>query len=198
MTEVIHNTLHLTIPGTFVTREELTLRVKIPDYPDTLPRADRIGDRATGWRQIVIPIELVESVCVFDPTITFSPGAQELCLERGVAVNFLREYGRLLARFTGVADLSATLRRIQLRAADNPPKAAAIARSFIAGKLQNFRNSLLRAMQEMTDPEEKRQLQVGTEQLARHLSDLARLTPPADALEVVNDPVLQFPRSSSE
>ena len=34
-------------------------------------------------------------------------------------------------------------------------------------------------MQETTDPDEQRQLQVGTEQLARHLSDLARLTPPA-------------------
>ena len=50
---------------------------------------------------------------------------------------------------TGVADTSVTLRRTQFRAADDGAKCVAVARQIIAGKIQNNRNSLLRAASEM-------------------------------------------------
>ena len=176
MADIVDQTLHLTSPGTSVTREGLALLVEVAEYPAGLPRPDRTRAAAIGWRRMSLPIDQLDSVCVFDPAITFSPGAQELCLDHGVAVNFLREYGRLLARFTGVADRSAAVRRTQFRAADTPGIAATIARSLVAGRLQNSRNLLLRAILDTSDSREQQRLRAGAEELARHLHDLARLS----------------------
>jgi CRISPR-associated protein Cas1 len=100
-----------------------------------------------------------------------------LCWEHDVAVHFLSEWGYLQARLTGVADTSVTLRRAQFRAADDPARCAAIARAIIAGKLQNSRNSLLRAARESEIPQDKSQIEAGTDALARSIQDLGRWTP---------------------
>jgi CRISPR-associated protein Cas1 len=171
------NTLYLTTPGTYVSRDHLTLQVEVPVYPDGLPPEQRTRDSATGQRKIAIPIHHLESICVFG-LATLSPPALDLCWEHGVAVNYLNEWGRLHARLTGVADTSVTLRRTQFRAADDPAKCASIARQIIAGKLQNSRNSLLRAARESTDPEDKQRLDDVTDGLGRqirHLPGLADL-----------------------
>jgi len=177
MTNVIDRTLHLTSPGTLVTREKLGLQVKVAKDSVGASRVSLTPDDPAAWRFIQIPIEELESVCVFDPTISFSPGAQELCLERGVALNFLREHGRSLARFTGVADQSGGVRRAQLRAADNPANSADLARTFVAGRLENSRNQLHRAFQEAGDSGERRRLSAAIEQLTHQAHDLARMTP---------------------
>jgi len=91
-----------------------------------------------------------------------------------VAVNYLSEYGHLQARMTGVADTSVTLRRAQFRAADDPAKCAAIARQIIAGKLQNSRNSLLRAAREAGVEEERCRLTEAAEVLAGQIHELGR------------------------
>lgn len=176
MANVIDRTLHLTSPGTLVTSEEHILQLKVAHCPQRVPWSDPSQVDTAAWRVIRIPIEELESVCVFDPTISISPGAQELCLEQGVAVNFLRGHGRSLTRFTGVADRSAPVRRAQFRAADHPAKAAALAKTFVAGKLENSRNVLHRAIQETSDTSEKRRLAAAIEQLTHELHDLARLT----------------------
>jgi CRISPR-associated protein Cas1 len=99
-----------------------------------------------------------------------------LCWENGVAVNYLSEFGYLQARMTGVADTSVTLRRAQFRAADDPAKCAAIARQIIAGKLQNSRNSLLRAARENDSPDDRARLTEATDALARQIESLGRWT----------------------
>jgi CRISPR-associated protein Cas1 len=86
-----------------------------------------------------------------------------------VAVNFLSEHGHFQARLTGVADTSVTLRRTQFRAADDPARCAAIARQIVAGKLQNSRNSLLRAARETDGNEERNRLQGVVDALARQV-----------------------------
>ena len=175
MPEIIQNTLYLTTGGTFVNRDHLTLQVEVPVYPEELPREKRTRDQATDWRKVSIPIHHLESVCAFGP-VTITPPALDLCWEHGVAVNFLSEWGYLQARLTGVADTSVTLRRAQFRAADVSSKCAGIARQIIAGKLQNSRNSLLRAARETDSSEEQTRLTEATDAIARQIQDLGRWT----------------------
>jgi CRISP-associated protein Cas1 len=176
MSDIAQNTLYLTTHSTFVNRDHLTLQVEVPVYPEDLPPEQRTRDRATEWRKLSIPIHHLESLCAFGP-VTITPPALDLCWEHGVAVNFLSEFGYLQARMTGVADTSVTLRRAQFRAADDPGKCAAIARQIIAGKLQNSRNSLLRAARESENPVANSQLEQAAESLARQIQDLGRWTP---------------------
>ena len=154
--KVAQNTLYLMTPGTFVTRDHLTLRIEI----------DHV-------LKLAVPIHHLEAVCVFGPNTITAP-ALELCWEHGVAVNFLTEWGRLQARLTGVADTSVTLRRTQFRVADDRETSASIARQCIAGKIQNARQSLLRSARESGSEEERAQIQSAIDALARHLQALGK------------------------
>src|SRR5258708_4355590 len=175
MGDIQQNTLYLTTPASYVARDHLTLQVEVPLYPDGLPAAERIRERGSDWRKLSIPIHMLESICVFGPS-TISAPALDLCWEHGVAVNYLSEFGYLQARMTGVADTSVLLRRAQFRAADDPAKCAGIARQIIAGKLQNSRNSLLRAGRETdsADPAVRDALLGATDALSRQIQDLGR------------------------
>jgi CRISP-associated protein Cas1 len=175
MDSVQQNTLYLTTPGSYVARDHLTLQVEVPVYPADLPPEDRNPKSAIGNRKLSVPIHHLESVCVFGPS-TVSPPALDLCWEHGVAVNYLSEFGYLQARMTGVADTSVTLRRAQFRAADDSAKCAGIARQIIAGKLQNSRNSLLRAARETDSTDERVRLTEATDALARQIQELGRWT----------------------
>lgn len=175
MDSIAQNTLYLTTPGSYVARDHLTLQVKVPLRPDGVPvTADDLKSEILNFKSLSIPIHHLESVCVFGPS-TISPPALDLCWEHGVAVNFLTESGYLQARLTGVADTSVTLRRAQFRASDDPAKCAGIARQIIAGKMQNSRNSLLRAARESEI--HKSQIGEATDALARQIETLGRWTP---------------------
>src|SRR5216684_6921429 len=173
--DIQQNTLYLTTPASYVARDHLTLQIEVPLYPDDLPRAERRRERASDWKKLSIPIHNLESICVFGPS-TISPPALDLCWEHGVAVNYLSEFGYLQARMTGVADTSVLLRRAQFRAADDAATCAGIARQIIAGKLQNSRNSLLRAGRETDSPDESARLTEATDALSRQIQELGRWT----------------------
>lgn len=177
MPDVIQNTLYLTTPATLVSRDHLTLLVEVPQYPPDLPPEKRNRQTATDWRKVSLPIHNLESICAFG-AISMTPPALALCWKQGVAVNYLTENGYLLARLTGVADTSVTLRRAQFRAADDSAKVAGIARNIVAGKIQNSRNSLLRAGRESNEsqiPNPKSEIQAATDALGRHIGSLAAL-----------------------
>jgi CRISPR-associated protein Cas1 len=174
--DIQQNTLYLTTHGSYVARDHLTLQVEVPVYPENLPREERSRELATDWRKLSIPIHMLESICVFGAS-SISPPALDLCWEHGVAVNYLSEFGYLQARMTGVADTSVLLRRAQFRAADDSGKCAAIARQIIAGKLQNSRNSLLRAGRETDSADERARVTAATDALARQIQELGRWTP---------------------
>jgi CRISPR-associated protein Cas1 len=175
MPEVIQNTLYLTTPATLVSRDHLTLQVEVPVYPADLPAGERQRDRATEWRKVSIPVHHLESLCAFG-AVAITPPALALCWEHGVAVNFLSEWGYLQARMTGVADTSVTLRRAQFRAADTLSQCAGIARQIIAGKIQNSRNSLLRAGRETDSADERSRLTEAADALARQIQELGLWT----------------------
>ncbi len=179
MPEVIQNTLYLTTPHSYVARDHLTLQVEVPVFPPDLPDEERTRDKAASWKKVSLPIHHLESICIFGPSIILTAPAMALCWEHGAAVNYLTEWGKLQARMTGVADTSVLLRRTQFRAADDPARAARISRNIIAGKIQNARNSLLRAARENDNEEECAKLTATTEAMARQLRDLdpARAAP---------------------
>jgi CRISPR-associated protein Cas1 len=171
MDSIQQNTLYLTTVGSYVGRDHLTLQIEVPVYPDELPLEERTKDKATGNRKLAVPIHHLESICVFGAS-TISPPALDLCWENGVAVNYLSAFGHLQARMTGVADTSVTLRRTHFRVADDPIKCAGIVRQIVAGKIQNCRNSLLRACRENDAPLEATQLTGAIDALGRQIQDL--------------------------
>ena len=177
--DIQQNTLYLLTPGSYVSRDHLTLYVEVPVYPAELAPAERTRENAVDWKKVSIPIHHLESLCVFGPSTVTAP-ALDLCWEHGVAVNYLSEFGRFQARLTGVADTSVTLRRTQFRVADDAHKSAGIARQMVAGKIQNARNSLLRAARENDAPAEQAQLEGVIAGLARQIRLLAQV-PRAEA-----------------
>jgi CRISPR-associated endonuclease Cas1 len=124
--------------------------------------------------KLAVPIHHLESVCVFGQSIV-SPAALELCWEHGVPVNYFSENGYFVGRWEGVTNTSVMLRRAQYRAADSPNAAALLARQFVAGKLQNSRQSLLRSARETEKPEEERELRAAAAEIARLLQRLRDL-----------------------
>lgn len=152
--EIKQNTLYLTTQNSYVSRDHLTLRIEV--------------DREL---KLAVPIHHLESVCIFGQSL-ISPAALELCWQNGVSVNYFSEHGYFLGRWEGVANTSVLLRRAQYRAADNPQVVASIARQFVAGKLQNSRQSLLRSARETDNSEEEQSLRSAAAEIARILRRL--------------------------
>lgn len=150
--EVKQNTLYLTTSGNYISRDHLTLRIE-----------------ADKQLKLVIPIHHIESICSFGLN-TISPAALQLCWENGVSVNFFTENGYLQGRWEGVANKSVILRRIQFRLADDKDFCTKISRYFIAGKIQNCRQSILRTGREI----DSEQVKEKTKNIADDLADILR------------------------
>jgi CRISPR-associated protein Cas1 len=126
MTNVL-NTLFVTTPKAYVAVEGETLKV-------------RVG----GETRVQIPSHHLSAlVCI--GLVSVSPEAMAACAERGVAIVFLSMSGRYLARVEGRTGATPTLRRAQYAIAERPERSAALARSFVCGKIANSRAQLLRA-----------------------------------------------------
>ncbi len=104
--------------------------------------------------------------------VGFSPFLLGLCGERGVAVSFLTENGRFLARVQGPVSGNVLLRREQYRRADDPTSSAGVARSVIAGKIANSRTVILRALRDRPDS-------VGAESLKAATLSWLSISPPS-------------------
>jgi CRISPR-associated protein Cas1 len=153
--EVQLNTLYVVTHGAAVRRDHLTLQIMV--------------ERET---KLTVPIHHLESVAVFGG-VHVTPAALQLCAEQGVAVAFLTETGRLLARVDAPGSGNVLLRREQFRWADSAERRAGIARAIVAGKVQNSRNLLLRAARETDSVPDQQVLQAAAGRLADVLRDLA-------------------------
>jgi CRISPR-associated protein Cas1 len=128
--EVRQNTLYVMTQGAYVRRDHLTVQVEVE-----------------GKVRLGVPLHNLEAVVLFGQVMA-SPGLLAGCAENGVAVTFLSEAGRLLARVDAPGSGNVLLRREQFRWADQPVRALSLGKTFVAGKLQNARNSLLRSARE--------------------------------------------------
>src|SRR4051812_28769070 len=119
------NTLYVTTQGTYLAKE-----------------GEAVVVRLDALIVLRVPIHTLGGIVCFGQ-IGFSPFLLGLCGERGVAVSFLTQNGRFLARLQGPVSGNILLRREQYRRADDPVASAAVARGIIAGKIANSRTVIL-------------------------------------------------------
>jgi CRISPR-associated protein Cas1 len=124
------NTLYVTTQGAYLHKEGETVVVKVE-------RENRLR----------LPIHTLSSIVCFGQ-VSCSPFLLGHCAEKDVAVSFMTEYGKFLARIQGPVSGNVLLRREQYRRADNEKSSAAIARMFILGKVANSRVIIHRALRD--------------------------------------------------
>ncbi|MFC1866573.1 type I-C CRISPR-associated endonuclease Cas1c [Thermodesulfobacteriota bacterium] len=124
------NTLFVTTQGAYLAKEGETVVVRV--------------EKETRLR---VPIHTIGGIVCFG-NVTCSPFLMGFCAERDVAVSFLTERGRFLARVQGPVSGNVLLRREQYRWADDMDISAQMAKSVLTGKLANCRTVLQRALRD--------------------------------------------------
>jgi CRISPR-associated protein Cas1 len=152
------NTLYVTTQGAYLSREGETVLVNV--------------ERET---KLKVPIHNLGGIVCFGQ-IMFSPPLMELCGERGVAISFLSESGKFLARVQGPVSGNVLLRREQYRRADVDASSAEIARPVLIAKLANSRAVLLRAARESNEEDTANALSSAAWELSRVMKGIERQT----------------------
>lgn len=152
--EVQLNTLYVVTRGSCVRRDHLTLKVVVEDQT-----------------KLTVPVHQLDGLAAFGG-VHVTPAAMALCAENNVAVSFLTESGRLVARVDAPGSGNVLLRREQFRAADDAGKRAAIAKAVVAGKMHNARNLLLRSARETGAEDDRRVLSAAADRIGSTLPHL--------------------------
>lgn len=126
------NTLFVTTQGAYLSKEGETVAVKIDD--------------SIALR---VPVHTLGGIVCFGQ-VSCSPYLMGFCAEREVAVSFLTENGRFLAKVQGPVSGNVLLRREQYRRADDLQTSSQIARAILTGKIANCRNVLQRCLRDHT------------------------------------------------
>jgi len=150
------NTLFITTQGAYLTRDHQTLRVKVE-----------------GKVKLTVPFHHLEGVVCFG-RVTVSPAIYASAGEHRLDVSFLTEHGRFLARVEPPIHGNVLLRRKQYRLADDAAARLALARPMIAAKVQNARNTLLRAARDGAADDDAEALRRAAAHLAAVLQELPR------------------------
>ena len=124
------NTLYVTTQNAYLNKEGQSVVVNV--------------EKETRLR---VPVHTLDGIVCFG-AVSMSPFLMHHCAESNVAVSFLSQYGKFLARIQGPVSGNVLLRREQYRVADQPEAAAAIARNMLIGKLANARAVLRRALRD--------------------------------------------------
>jgi len=157
------NTLYVFTPGSYLRRDHRTVVVEVEKE-----------------KKLALPIHNLDAIAAFG-RVMISPGLIELCVESGVAVTYLSESGRLIGRVDAPRSGNVLLRREQFRRADLPEACVPLARSFVAGKVHNARNALLRAARESDSAEDVAVMNVAAARMAESVEGL----PSASTLDEV-------------
>ncbi len=115
-----------------------------------------------------IPVHNLEGIVCFGYTGA-SPALMHLCAERGVALSFLAENGKFLARVSGPVNGNVWLRRRQYRQADGAPESLDLAKGFIVGKLFNCKCVLQRFLRDHAENEAAGAVQTAVQSLTSQL-----------------------------
>ncbi|MDP4153544.1 MAG: type I-C CRISPR-associated endonuclease Cas1c [Bacillota bacterium] len=97
--------------------------------------------------KIRVPLHNLESIIAFGYTGA-SPALMGECAENNIALTFLTQNGRFLARVTGETKGNVILRKAQFRIAESEAQSAKIAKNFIIGKIYNARGVIERAVRD--------------------------------------------------
>jgi len=91
-----------------------------------------------------IPLHNLEGIVAFGYTGA-SPALMGACAKHNIALSFMKQSGRFLARVVGEVRGNVTLRKAQYRLSDSNEESNKIARNFILGKIYNARWVIERA-----------------------------------------------------
>lgn len=127
------NTLFVTTQGAYLAKEGETVTVKVD-----------------GEIVLRVPVHTLGGVVCFGQ-VSCSPYLMGFCAESGVAVSFLTENGRFLAKVQGPVSGNVLLRREQYRRADDLQASSLIARAVVTGKIANCRTVLQRFLRDHSD-----------------------------------------------
>jgi CRISPR-associated protein Cas1 len=128
-----------------------------------------------------LPIHTIGGIVCFGQ-VSMSPPLMALCGESGVAVSFLSENGRFLARVEGPVSGNVLLRREQYRRADSETASASVARSVLLAKINNSRTVLQRALRDHAEEEQALEASEAVKQLERILRQIGDEPMPLDML----------------
>ncbi len=155
------NTLFVTTQGAYLSKEGETVSVSV--------------DRE---KKLQIPVHTLDGIVCFG-RVMCSPYLMGFCAEKDVAISFLSEYGRFLARVQGPVSGNVLLRREQYRQADHPERCSEIAYAVITAKLLNSRSVLRRSIRDHGSRIEAQK--VG--KAANHIAALAKEVSPEIGLD---------------
>ena len=111
---------------------------------------DTVRVESDGETLNQVPLHHLGSVVVFGQ-VSVSPYLMQRCAEDGRTITYLNPDGRFLARVVGPTSGNVLLRTAQFQTHTSEPGSAAIARCIVAGKLQNSRAVLARALRELPE-----------------------------------------------
>ncbi len=157
------NTLFITTQGAYLSKEGETVTVKV--------------DKEIRLR---VPIHTLGSIVCFGQ-VSCSPFLMGYCAEQNVAISFLTEYGRFLAKVQGPVSGNVLLRREQYRRADDEAVSANIARAVLTGKLANSRTVLQRFLRDHPEKSDAN----GISQVSKLLSSSLRRIQNESSLDVI-------------
>jgi CRISPR-associated protein Cas1 len=124
------NTLFVTTQGAYLNKEGETVVVSV--------------DRE---KKLQIPVHTLDGIVCFG-RVMCSPYLMGFCADKDVAISFLTEHGRFLARVQGPVSGNVLLRREQYRRADDQEASAKIAQDVLMGKLANSRTVIQRVLRD--------------------------------------------------
>lgn len=138
MTEVIKNSLYVMTAGSSLHLDHDAVRVY---HPDNEPRR--------------LPLIHLDHIVVF-AGVTITDDLMRRCAADQRPVTWLSGNGRFQARVIGPQGGNPLIRVAQHDALRDPPRQLTLARSFVAGKLQNTRQILMKAAADATDDPQRR------------------------------------------
>ena len=150
------NTLFVTTQGTYLRKVGDTVAVRV-EKRDVLR----------------VPFNNLGSITCFG-RVSCSPFLFGACGERGIGISFLTEQGRFLAAVNGFTPGNVLLRRTQYRVSDDLQQASDLARTFVIGKLANYRTVLRRVGREHSDPLAVSQVTRVADRIDQSLQQLGR------------------------
>ena len=150
------NVLYVTNPEAYLSKDGENLVVKI-------------GDEEV----FRTPIHYLEGIVTFGH-MGASPALLGMCVEKGVTVSFLTNYGKHLATVQGTPRGNVLLRRKQYRVADSESESAALASAFIIGKIANCRTVLRRYLSDYGNRTETGEIEKVSKLMARNVLKLSK------------------------
>ncbi len=152
--KILLNTLYLMTPNIYLHLDNATLRVD----------EERV-------KKLQVPLHHINSVVCFGD-VMISPAAMHRCADEGIGLVLLDRNGRFKARLEGSVNGNILLRKAQHRLADQEDPTLKLAKSFIAGKLKNARQVVLRGVREAKCQADEEELSTTEKCLANSLRQL--------------------------